>query len=312
MSAEFLNKYPDLNVEPLWTVMEAMVPPHPSPKAVPYLWEYKKVKPALLESGEKVQADEAERRVLMLINPEREAPCTTDTLYAGLQLINPGEVAPAHRHRAFALRFIIEGNRGFTAVEGKKIYMERGDVILTPPWTWHDHGHEGEDVMIWLDGLDLPIFQYLPVNFAEGYSEKRYPSTISEDCDWKFPWAPVQEALDSDQSAPYAMYTYLQKDGSAVSKIIGAEAERIGANSTSPTRQETISRVFHVYDGQGYSKIEDVKGNVKILNWTRSDTFAVPSWCRITHHNEHNESAYLFSYSDKPLLENLGLYKSAN
>jgi gentisate 1,2-dioxygenase len=71
------------------------------------------------------------------------APCTTDTLYAGLQLINPGETAPAHRHRAFALRFIIEGHRGFTAVEGEKIYMNKGDVILTPPWTWHDHGHEG-------------------------------------------------------------------------------------------------------------------------------------------------------------------------
>jgi gentisate 1,2-dioxygenase len=136
--------------------------------------------------------------------------------------------------------------------------------------------------------------------------------SLSEECDWKFPWAPVQEALDGDKSAPYAVYTYLQKDGSPISKIIGAEAERIGANSTSPTRQETISRVFHVYDGQGYSKIEDVKGNVKILNWSRSDTFAVPSWCRITHHNEHNEPTYLFSYSDKPLLENLGLYKSAN
>lgn len=106
-----------------------------------------------------------------------EAPCTTDTLYAGLQLINPGEVAPAHRHRAFALRFIIEGERGFTAVEGEKIYMERGDVILTPPWQWHDHGHEGDDVMIWLDGLDLPMFQYIPVNFAEMYEESRYPST---------------------------------------------------------------------------------------------------------------------------------------
>lgn len=106
-----------------------------------------------------------------------EAPCTTDTLYAGLQLINPGEVAPAHRHRAFALRFIIEGERGFTAVEGEKVYMERGDVILTPSWTWHDHGHEGDKPMIWLDGLDLPIFQYIPVNFAEHYADPRYPST---------------------------------------------------------------------------------------------------------------------------------------
>lgn len=104
------------------------------------------------------------------------APYTTDTLYAGLQLINPGETAPAHRHVPFALRYIIEGQRGFTAVEGQKIYMSKGDLILTPSWTWHDHGHEGDGPMIWLDGLDLPLFQAFPANFSEQYRDKRYPS----------------------------------------------------------------------------------------------------------------------------------------
>jgi gentisate 1,2-dioxygenase len=105
-----------------------------------------------------------------------EAPYTTDTLYAGLQLVNPGETAPAHRHVAFALRYIIEGSRGFTAVDGQKVYMEKGDMVLTPSWTFHDHGHEGQGPMIWLDGLDLPLFQGMPVNFAQPYHEKRFPS----------------------------------------------------------------------------------------------------------------------------------------
>ncbi len=107
-----------------------------------------------------------------------EAPYTTDTIYGGIQLILPGEIAPAHRHVAFALRFIIEGKQGFTAVEGQKMIMERGDVILTPSWHWHDHGNEGQDPVIWLDGLDLPLFKYAPVNFAEMYNEKRYPSEL--------------------------------------------------------------------------------------------------------------------------------------
>lgn len=107
-----------------------------------------------------------------------EAPYTTDTIYGGLQLILPGEVAPAHRHIAFALRFIIEGEQGFTAVEGQKMIMERGDVILTPSWHWHDHGNEGQGPVVWLDGLDLPLFKYAPVNFAEMYNEKRYPSEL--------------------------------------------------------------------------------------------------------------------------------------
>lgn len=123
--------------------MGAMVPPKPNPKAAVASWKYDVVRPLLLEAGRLVNAEEAERRVLMLVNPAMKAPHTTDTIYAGLQLILPGETAPAHRHVAFALRFIIEGDRGFTAVGGRKMVMERGDVILTPVWNWHDHGHEG-------------------------------------------------------------------------------------------------------------------------------------------------------------------------
>jgi gentisate 1,2-dioxygenase len=65
------------------------------------------------------------------------APSTTDTLYAGLQLVLPGETAPAHRHTAFAVRFIVEGSGGFTAIDGKRIKMARGDFILTPTWKYH-------------------------------------------------------------------------------------------------------------------------------------------------------------------------------
>ena len=140
---QYVSTLQPYHVEPLWTVMGAMVPPQPNPKAAIASWKYEKIRPLLLEAGRLVKAEEAERRVLMLVNPAMVAPHTTDTIYAGLQLILPGETAPAHRHIAFALRFIIEGARGFTAVGGRKMVMERGDVILTPSWDWHDHGHEG-------------------------------------------------------------------------------------------------------------------------------------------------------------------------
>lgn len=104
------------------------------------------------------------------------APHTTDTIYAGLQLVNPGETAPAHRHIAYACRVIISGE-GFTAVEGKKMPLIRGDVVVTPSWHWHDHGNESDKPIIWLDALNLPLFTYARVHFAEGYSNRRYPST---------------------------------------------------------------------------------------------------------------------------------------
>ncbi len=103
------------------------------------------------------------------------SPHTTDTIYGGLQLVNPGEIAPAHRHIAYAVRFIIEGN-GFTAVEGKKMPLERGDIVVTPTWHWHDHGNESSLPVIWLDALNLPLFRYARVHFAESYSSSRYPS----------------------------------------------------------------------------------------------------------------------------------------
>lgn len=198
-------------VMPLWTQMSKMVPPNPNPSTVPLLWKYGELRPRLMEAGEIVAAEDAERRVLMLVNPRLGPwritflllslcrffraycvvfrlprwfgalgpPHTTDTIYGGLQLVLPNEVAPAHRHTAFALRFIIEGTGGFTAVEGQKIIMAPGDVILTPSWHWHDHGNEGSDPVIWLDGLNLPIFTRLPVNFAELYQENRYPSELA-------------------------------------------------------------------------------------------------------------------------------------
>src|SRR5690606_23171672 len=116
--------------------------------------------------------------VLILENPGLPGQSRiTTSLYAGLQLILPGEVAPAHRHAQSALRFIIEGSKGYTAVDGERVYMSPGDFIITPSWTWHDHGHEGEGPMVWLDGLDIPLVQALDASFIEGYGHDAHPVT---------------------------------------------------------------------------------------------------------------------------------------
>jgi gentisate 1,2-dioxygenase len=306
-----LEALPSHNVEPLWTVMSAMVPPNPAPRAATHLWKYKEMRPLLFEAGRVVSEKEAERRVLMLINPELSAPNTTETLYAGLQLINPGETAPAHRHTAFALRFIIEGSGGFTAVEGRKLNMEEGDVILTPRWQWHDHGKEGDGPMVWLDGLDLPIFQYFPVNFAEMYSESRYPSTPVEKSPIVWKWASVQASLDK-QDIHHAVYNYMSQESPKehISTILSAQAEKLAAGKSSPPRQETSSFVYHVYRGTGHTIVKQ-SGKETILRWNDKDTFCIPSWAEFEHVNEGTEPAYLFNFSDTALLSNLGLHRSA-
>lgn len=231
---------------PLWAQMAKYNPPAPNPTAIPHIWRYDEIKPHLTRAGELITEKQAERRVLMLINPKRgksncqlehfhhsavqtspvytslttafapAAPFTTDTLYAGLQLVMPNETAPAHRHTAFAMRFIIEGTGGFTAVHGKRITMQRGDVILTPTWNWHDHGKDGSGPMIWLDGLDLPNFQYFPVHFVEHYKDARYPAEMvdSDESPIVFPWKEMKGKLDKEvEGKGWVSVPYLTKRG---------------------------------------------------------------------------------------------------
>ncbi|KAK4447160.1 RmlC-like cupin domain-containing protein, partial [Podospora aff. communis PSN243] len=314
---EFYFTLSSQNVAPLWTVLDKMVPPIPNPSAAVCAWPYASLRPALLRSGSLITASDAERRVLMLTNPNMTAPYTTDTIYAGLQLILPGETAPAHRHVAFALRFIIEGERGFTAVEGKKLMMERGDVILTPSWHWHDHGSEGEGPMVWLDGLDLPVYRFLPVNFAENYSEARYPSVLAEegqDGGLKYPWKRVAEALDANRaSEPYARLEYRNAEGGHLSRTISAQAERVRVGTTSKGVREMVSFVYHVYEGRGSTRIVTPDGKEETVSWEARDTFSIPAWSLVRHTAIAGEGdrgdAYLFAVNDRPMIEALGLYR---
>src|SRR5262245_53552582 len=156
------------HLKPLWEMLHALVPEQPHPKCVPAMWKFADLRPPLLESGELISAREATRRVLILENPAFTGESKiTNSLYAGVQLLKPGEVAPAHRHTQSALRFVLEGKGAFTAVDGERAYMEPGDLILTPSWTYHDHGSNISEPVIWLDGLDIPILQFLDAGFCE-------------------------------------------------------------------------------------------------------------------------------------------------
>lgn len=210
-----LDRAAQAHTKPLWLQMARLNPPQPDPRCQPHAWRYSQIRPSLLEAGDLVPESQAERRVLMLANPSRDPPFTTDTLYGGLQLVMAGETARAHRHTAFAMRFIIEGEGGFTAVHGRRIAMRRGDVIVTPTWNWHDHGKDGSGPMIWLDGLDLPCFQHFPVHFVEHFAAPRYPA---EDVDSAssplvFPWSGMKARLDG-AAGDWAELRYLKGDGS--------------------------------------------------------------------------------------------------
>src|SRR4051812_17502211 len=172
----FTGRLDQKNAAPLWNVLGSIVPREPQTPCVPALWRYEELRPLLMEAGRLITAEEAERRVLMLENPGlRHASRITQSLYAGLQLILPGEVARTHRHTAAALRLVIEGQGAYTAVDGERATMHPGDFILTPSWTYHDHGNPGNEPVVWLDGLDIPIVNMFESGFAEHHPQTVQP-----------------------------------------------------------------------------------------------------------------------------------------
>src|SRR6202034_4783343 len=123
---------------PLWEVLGALVTPQPRSPAQVHRWRYAEARDYLLRAGDLISAAQAERRVLIMENPGLPgSSCATSSLYAGLQLILPGEIAPCHRHAQCALRFVMEGEGAFTAVDGEKAIMRPFDLVLTPGWQWH-------------------------------------------------------------------------------------------------------------------------------------------------------------------------------
>ena len=302
--------YEDLrrhNSGALWTNINNVNRKEPQPGALPYLWKYAEMRPLLKRAGQLVSAADAERRVAMLLNPGiNRLPFTTDTIYAGLQLILPGEIARAHKHTAFAMRFIIEGDVAYTGVDGQRVDMRPGDLVLTPPLNFHDHGNESNTPMIWLDGLDVPLYQWLPVHFTRFFSSEQYPSERSSGASpLVYPWAEMLAELDADP-APFVASAYRHREtGGPVSRTMGAQAERLSATHESPQRRETASSIYHVVAGTGHTRIGDTT-----LAWNAHDTFVVPAWHPFSHANDGNDTAYLIRYDDTPLLHALDVYRT--
>src|SRR5262245_49097423 len=209
---DFYARLVKKNTAPLWEVLAKLFPLEPRPACLPALWNYTDdIRPLLVEAGGLITAKEATRRVLVLENPGiRGTSQITESLYAGIQLILPGEIAPTHRHTASAIRFVIEGNGAYTAVDGERTTMHPGDFILTPSWTFHDHGNPTDEPCMWMDGLDFPLVNMLNAAFAEPYPEELQPVTKKDgDALYRFGanMLPVEHEPQR-QSSPIFNYPY--------------------------------------------------------------------------------------------------------
>jgi len=303
---EFYQRIARLNAAPLWEVLSEIVGVQPHPASVPALWRYDEMRPFLMESGELITAREAERRVLMLENPGYPGGSRiTQSVYAGLQLVLPGEFTSSHRHRACALRFIIEGEGAYTAVDGERVTMHPGDLILTPSWTFHDHGNPGSAPVVWLDGLDIPIVNFFDSSFAEHLPDEATQTSVQSSASaFAFPYTQAREALRNKSLDPChgAKIEYLNAGGASVTPTLGAFLQWLPSGFNGAPYRCTDSTVYCVAEGSGQSSIGD-----RLFQWAARDIFVVPSWCPVSH--EASEDAVLFSFSDRPAQRALGLWR---
>ncbi len=319
---------------PLWQVLAALVTPAPRSPAVAAAWSFDRIRPPLMEAGELITAAEAERCVLILENPALAGQSRiTSTLYAGLQLILPGEVAPAHRHAQNALRFIMQGEGAFTALDGERAYMHRHDLILTPAWLWHDHGNETGEPMIWLDGLDIPLVQMLDASFAEHREDRSAWPTSRPAGDaqqrWGrnmrpvraervagqgnplfiYPFADWRETLEvlGRSQAPHAHDGHLMEftnpvDGGPVMATMSAFARLVPAGFETRPARSTDGMIHVVVEGTGTLFVDGAP-----FALAPGEIVVVPSWTE--RRFAADGDLVLFSYSGRATQEKLSLWR---
>ena len=332
---EFYQRLKKLHLPPLWERLHYLLPKQPTVKSRPFAVSYKMARPLLLESARLVPEHEAERRVLILENPEMpESSAATETLYAGLQIIMPGEVARAHKHTPAALRFILEGSGAYTAVDGEKAFMEPGDLILTPAMTWHDHGHLGTGPMVWLDVLDIPIVRNIGPAYAVPYPTEKHSESLPagdniqrfgsglRPADWPlaplkspmfhFPYAQTRQALGklfhASRLDPWhglkMEYCNPTTGGSAL-PTISMFLQFLPRGFEGKIYRSTEGSVFCVREGKAQLTIGE--NSELTINADVNDVIVVPCW--FPYRISCSEDTVLFSASDRVIQRALGLWQ---
>jgi gentisate 1,2-dioxygenase len=331
----YYDKISKFHMTPLWEVLKDLVTPEPKTAIQPTLWKFSDVKRLMLEAGDVISAEEAERRVLVLENPGVPGKSRiTNSLFAGIQLIMPGEIADVHRHVSSAIRFVLEGEGAYTAVDGEKTAMKHGDFIITANWAPHDHGNPGKQPVMWLDVLDMPTVNHFDTSFGEHFEEKMQKTNHADgDSFDRFASGVLPDGMPAVLNrSPVINYPYAKmrpilqrlKDTGDVDKRHGARvryANPINGGPVLPTMGANLSllpkgfkgeryrstdgAIFAVAEGQGTTIVDG-----KPIEWGVNDVFVVPSW-KGYQHNASSE-AVLFSISDRPAQEALGIWREGN
>lgn len=297
----------------------------------PYLWKWSDIYEGLMAATELVPMAETGRRTIQLRNPSM-GDRMSNTIHISVQCVMPGEIAEAHRHTAAAVRFVIKGGpKAFTIVNGEPLPMETGDFITTPSWCWHDHVNEGDEPIMWLDGLDVRLAQ-MGKMLGEGFSEQQQPRvrpvgfsaktmghvkpTWVESGDqpppFRYEWADTLDTLNALKESeaegdPYdgIKLTYSNPvNGGPTVPTFACEIQLMTPSQRTKDHRHISTTIYQAFRGKGVTVVDGER-----LEWSQGDIFVVPPWSTHHHENLASEDSILFAMDDWPALKALGLYR---
>ena len=296
---ELYQMLAQLRMGPGWAKPEPALWPSPHKTFQPMLWSYGHARAALAAAGSLIGTADAERRNLILVNPfPGNTYATARTLVSAYQMILPGERARSHRHTPNALRLIVDAAPGaYTVVNGQKLPMLPGDILLTPNWCWHGHGNDGSAPAYWIDFLDVPLVQLLEPIFLENHPDTFEESAAQpRDSTLYFPRAGNLELLNRAAGDQVQL-------GAGAMETIAVFLMRLGAGAQSPSVRTTANNIYAVVEGSGSTIVDDQR-----FAWRAGDVFVAPAWRPHTHQAE--APSILLRVTDEPVLSKLGLLRN--
>jgi gentisate 1,2-dioxygenase len=311
----------DAHIQPLWENRVAHTGAPPAAEGT--LWPWRTMKPLVDRATVLATPAVAERRVLSMIHPKAKPGeyHTITNFNAGLQVILPGEVARPHRHSMDALRFVLDGSGAATRVHGKVAPMSRGDLVLTPAWCWHEHWHDGDAPIVWLDVLNVHTHEFLetlkfepgPVHdvpdlpddasFAFANMVPDLPASRAYSPVFRYPLDAAQRAVEAaPRSADGTQRVrYVNPlSGGPVLPYLDCWLIKIAAGTTTVPFRTNAHAVCAVVEGSGETRI-----GAQTLAWERNDVFTLPHDVPIVHAAQTD--TLIFLVSDRELYRRLDL-----
>jgi gentisate 1,2-dioxygenase len=322
-------------------------------KALPAHWRWKDYRPFLdrisdIASRADVSPIEfADRQSILLTNPGLGGRLqVTSTMRCAISIYTPGDVAPAHIHSANASRTILSEKGGYTNVEGERCEAVRGDLIVTPNGTWHDHGNESDTPVIWIDMLDWPLMEVLDLAWVDmdyrgagvennakiqktvhvdGYSSRLYghgglkPMFVSHQRGWghnpdamiHYRGADVREALYGLRKEEGDPHEGIQMQ--FVNPVTGAPVGMVMEYAAQLLRPGEETRPKRETCST-FMVVMEGQGYTEVgsqrFDWETNDIVVMPNFLWRRHVNSGKTDAVLYTVSDGALMKNIGQYRA--